>query len=162
MRNEQWFGHGAEVVAAAAGTVVFVRDGQPEGTPYASPTGVEGNEVIVRIGPGVWAFYAHLQPGSVAVAVGDEVAAGQPIGRLGNSGGSLAPHLHFGLLDGPDPRTADSLPFVLDRYTLAGAVDPGAFVAALTGAGASELRAEGTPESQEGTLPLNLTVADFC
>ena len=150
-----------------AGTVVFVRDGLPDGTPYAPPAAVNhpadlgGNQVIVRMGPGVWAFYAHLQPGSIAVAVGDEVAAGQPIGRLGNSGGSLAPHLHFGLLDGPDPLTANSLPFVLDRYTLAGAVDPGAFAAALTGAGAPALRAEGTPGPQAGTLPLNLTVTDF-
>ena len=161
MRNEQWFGHRAEVVAAAAGTVVFARDGLPEGTPYAPPTGVEGNGVIVQIGPGAWAFYAHLQPGSVAVAVGDQVAAGQLLGRLGNSGGSLAPHLHFGLLDGPDPLTANSLPFVLDRYTLVGAVEPSTYVAVLTGSGAPALRAEGPPGPQASTLPLNLTVTDF-
>ncbi len=161
MRNEQWFGHGAEVAAAAAGTVVFARDGRPEGTPFAPPMPAEGNQVVVRIGPGVWAFYAHLQPGSVAVAVGDEVATGQPIGRLGNSGGSLAPHLHFGLLDGPDPLTANSLPFAIDRYTLMGSVDPAAFVTALTGSGVPELKPEGTPEPQAGSLPLNLTVADF-
>ena len=86
---------------------------------------------------------------------------GQPIGTLGNSGSSLRPHLHFGLLDGPDPMTASSLPFVLDHYTLVGSVTPAAYVAALTGAAGPQLPVEGNPEPQAGTLPLNLTVADF-
>ena len=166
-RPEQWFGHGAEITVVALGTVVFVRDGLAEGAPYSLPPVLEqpadagGNQIIVRIAPDAWAFYAHLQPGSVTVAVGDEVATGQPLGRLGNSGNSIAPHLHFGLLDGPDPMTATSLPFVIDRYVLAGAVDPDAFVAVLTNAGPPELRAEGTPRPESGTLPLNLTVTDF-
>ncbi len=103
----------------------------------------------------------ELELDAVAVAVGDEVAAGQFLGRLGNSGSSLAPHLHFGLLDGPDPLTANSLPFVLDRYTLVGAVDPDAFVTALTGSGVPELPAEGASGPQVGTVPLNVTVTDF-
>jgi hypothetical protein len=57
--------------------------------------------------------------------------------------------------------TATSLPFVLDRYVLASMVDPAAFVAVLTGVGEPVLPAEGTPEPQAGTLPLNLTVTDF-
>jgi hypothetical protein len=160
--NEEWFGHGAEVSAAAPGTVVFVRDGLAEGTPYRGPAAIAeaadlgGNQVIVRIAPDVWAFYAHLQPGSVAVAVGDEVETGQPLGRLGNSGNSFAPHLHFGLLDGPGPMTANSVPFVLDRYTLVGAVPPEDW-----GLDMRELRVEGTPRTETASLPLNLTVTDF-
>jgi hypothetical protein len=165
--NEQWFGYGAEVRAAAAGTVVFVRDGEPEGTPFVTPPPEQqaahpgGNQVVVQIAPDVWAFYAHLQPGSLTVAVGDEVAVGQPIGTLGNSGSSLSPHLHFGLIDGPDPQTANSVPFALDRYTLVGSVTPAAYIAALTGAAGPQLPVEGSPEPQTGTLPLNLTVTDF-
>ena len=64
------------------------------------------------------AIYAHLQPGSITVAPGDNVITGHILGKIGNSGNSLAPHLHFGLLDWPQPETANILPFVLDRYTL--------------------------------------------
>ena len=164
-RPEQWFGHGAGVVAAANGTVVAVRDGLPEQPPNSLPAGMDptrttGNHVIVQIRPDVWTLYAHLQPGSIAVAVGDEVAAGQPLARLGNSGNSLAPHLHFGLLDGPDPSRANSVPFVVDRYTVSGAVDPASYRAAFTGTGPLRLRTDTAPVPQSGTLPLNLDVID--
>jgi hypothetical protein len=162
---QQWFGHGAGVVAAAGGRVVAVRDGLPEQSPNSLPAGIDpnqttGNQVIVQIRPDSWALYAHLQPGSIGVAVGDAVIAGQPLGRLGNSGNSLAPHLHFGLLDGPDPRTANSVPFVLDRYTVTGAVDPASYLAAFTGSGPLRLRTDTTPVAQSGTLPLNLAVVE--
>ena len=163
---EQWFGHGADVVAAADGTVVAARDGLPEQSPSSLPAGIDptqttGNHVIVQIRPDTWALYAHLQPGSIAVAAGDEVVAGQPLGRLGNSGNSIAPHLHFGLLDGPDPGNASSVPFVLDRYAVSGAVDPASYLAAFTGTGPLQLRGDTTPGAQAGTLPLNLAVVDL-
>ena len=64
---------------------------------------------------------------------------------MGNSGNSIAPHLHFGLLDGPDPGTANSLPFVLDHYTVSGAVDPASYLAAFAGTGPLRLRTDTTP-----------------
>lgn len=64
----------------------------------------------------MYAFYGHVQQGSV----GDRVKSGQQIGRLGKSGNSFGPHLHFALLDAPEYFQADSIPFVLDRYTLEG------------------------------------------
>ncbi len=163
---EQWFGYGAEITAAAAGTVVFVHDGVPDQPPLTLPSSLAdsvdagGNQVIIQIAPDVWAFYAHLQPGSVAVEVGDTISVGQPLGRLGNSGNSLGPHLHFGLLDGPGPMTANSVPFGLDSYTLVGAVAPEAVFALLTGEGVT-LPVTGGSQPQAGTLPLNLTVTDF-
>src|SRR5438093_619526 len=48
---------------------------------------------------------------------------GAPLAKIGNTGPSLGPHLHFGLLNRPDMFTARSLPFVIDSYTLAGTVD---------------------------------------
>jgi hypothetical protein len=165
-RNEQWFGFGVEVTAAAPGTVVVARDGLPDGTPKRLPVPGRpgdgaGNHVIVEIAPTVWAFYAHLQVGSVAVKPGDRVEVGQLIGRLGNSGNSIGPHLHFGLVDGIDPLTASSVPMVLDRYDLTGAVEPASLFAALGDPGALRLRREDLARPQRGTLPLNLTVADF-
>src|SRR5204863_6220574 len=67
--------------------------------------------------------YEHLQPNSLTVKVGDKVKSGAVIAKLGNSGPSTGAHLHFGLLDRPDVFTGRSLPFVFDRYTLAGTVD---------------------------------------
>ena len=171
-RNADWLGYGAEITAAAAGAVVHVRDGQPEETPNMPPVHVDepaavgGNQVMIEIAPGVWMFYAHLQPGSVAVAVGDEVAVGDPIGLVGNSGNSTAPHLHFGLLDAPDPLAGDSVPMVLDHYTLTGIIDPAladqrATPAAATSASTPVAPVEVRSEAQTDTLPLNLTVVEF-
>jgi hypothetical protein len=166
-RNEQWFAFGADVLAATEGTVVHVRDGMPEEIPNEPPVAVlqpadyAGNQVVIQLTPAVWAVYAHLQPGSLRVAVGDRVTPGQPLGRLGNSGNTTAPHLHFQLSDGPDVLTANSLPFVFDRYTLAGTVDPLTAQAALGAGSAPGVTLVGTPQAQAGTYPLYASVATF-
>ena len=70
-----------------------------------------GNHVILGLGNGTYAAYAHLQRGSLTVREGDSVHAGQPLARCGNSGDSSEPHLHFQLMDGPDPDAARGVPF---------------------------------------------------
>ncbi|MEV4684007.1 M23 family metallopeptidase [Streptomyces kurssanovii] len=70
-----------------------------------------GNHVVLDLGDGVFAAYAHLRRGSLTVRPGDRVRAGQPIARCGNSGNSSEPHLHFQLMDGPDADTALGVPF---------------------------------------------------
>ncbi len=112
-----------------------------------------GNEVFIEIAPGVFAFYAHFQPGSIQVQPGEKVTTGQVLGLLGNTGNSSAPHLHFALLDGPDGLAANSLPFVIDAWTLEGTAGPGDAPA--------DVRLEGESGVQRETLPLDLTVADF-
>lgn len=72
---------------------------------------VVGNHLVLDLGDGTYAAYAHLQRGSLAVRPGDRVVAGQRIARCGNSGNSTEPHLHFQLMDGPDPDTARGVPF---------------------------------------------------
>lgn len=122
-KNANWFGYGEPLLAVADGRVVAVKDGIIENVPF-SPTmavpitleTVGGNHVILDIGGGRYAFYAHLIPGSVVVRVGDRVKAGQQVGRLGNSGNSTAPHLHFHLGDAPSPLGTEGLPFVVDEF----------------------------------------------
>ena len=69
---------GAKVLAVADGTVVNLQDGRPEETPPNFPQGYDllqllGNFVIVDIGQGHFAFYAHFQPNSLKVHKGAKV-----------------------------------------------------------------------------------------
>lgn len=126
--NEQFYGFGAPVLAVAGGTVVAVQDGIAESTPFTTSApetkeGFGGNSIMLKIDDGVYAFYGHLQTGSLTVRVGEKVKAGQVLGKLGNTGPSQGPHLHFGLLDSPDAFTGTSLPFVITKATLTGTVD---------------------------------------
>ncbi|MFF4318675.1 M23 family metallopeptidase [Streptomyces sp. NPDC001568] len=72
---------------------------------------VLGNHVVLDLGEGRYAVYAHLRRGTLAVRPGDRVSAGRLLAECGNSGNSTEPHLHFQLMDGPDPDTARGLPF---------------------------------------------------
>ncbi|MFB4316063.1 M23 family metallopeptidase [Actinomadura sp. 21ATH] len=76
-----------------------------------------GNHVILDIGDGVYAVFAHLRRGSLRVAKGDRVRAGDPLGEVGNSGNSSEPHLHFHLMDGPRPLVAAGIPFAFPYET---------------------------------------------
>ncbi len=60
-----------------------------------------GNHVILDHGNGEYSFLAHLQKGSVAVEVGDEVEVGTFLGLCGNSGNTSEPHIHYHLQDTP-------------------------------------------------------------
>ncbi|MDP9844692.1 M23 family metallopeptidase [Streptosporangium lutulentum] len=75
------------------------------------PGQVVGNHVVIDLGEGTYAMYAHLQRGSLAVREGDRVRAGQLLARCGNSGNSTEPHVHFQLMDNPDLDVAHGVPF---------------------------------------------------
>ena len=125
-----WPFFGVEVHSVADGVVVRTQDGLPEEIPGIAPVGATvtsagGNYVVVDIGGGNFAFYAHLQPGSLRVSVGDTVAAGQVLGLLGNSGNTTAPHLHFHVMDGPLPLASNGRPFRFDHFTSEGTVTNG-------------------------------------
>lgn len=96
---------GVDVVAAAPGTVVATHDGEFD-RHKSWQSGVTWNVVVVDHGDDYVAYYGHLKNGSVAVAVGQEVAGGQVLGQVGSSGRSDMPHVHFevrkGYVDGSD------------------------------------------------------------
>jgi hypothetical protein len=126
-KPEDWLCYGVEILAVAPGTVVEVVRDLPNVAPGKNPEGltiaqIAGNRVIIDMGSGHYAMYAHLAPGSIPVHVGDYVRQGQKIGLLGNTGNSSAPHLHFQLMDRPSSLDATSLPFVFDHMQLEGRV----------------------------------------
>lgn len=96
---------GVPIFAAFDGTVVATNDGQPDenscacgaGLPGwpACPPGTMANMVIIDHGAGRLGYYLHMRTNSVAVSVGETVAAGQQIGEVASSGCSTHPHLHF-------------------------------------------------------------------
>lgn len=92
-----------EVLAAADGVVTSIEDGNYDlchGDPTTLENSCDGHEmianhVIVEHPSGATSMYWHLMEGSVAVQVGDEVACGDVLGKVGSSGNSSQPHLHF-------------------------------------------------------------------
>ena len=116
---------GADIHAVADGRVVGVMTDLPEQVAGRSPTGLPldqygGNHIVQDIGGGNYAFYAHLKTGSLQVKPGDQLTKGQVIAQLGNTGNTDAPHLHFHVMDTPDPLRSNGLPFVLENYRLDG------------------------------------------
>ncbi|MEU9862094.1 M23 family metallopeptidase [Streptomyces sp. NPDC047971] len=129
-RSEDFPAFGAPLLAVADGTVVHAEDGQRdhlsrnslpalaylmlvESTVRAlsGARRVTGNHLVLDLGDGTYAMYAHLQRGSLGVRAGERVVAGQELARCGNSGNSTEPHVHFQLMDGPDLDTARGVPF---------------------------------------------------
>ena len=54
-----------------------------------------GNMVLINHGDGYKTRYGHMVSGSITVSVGEYVEAGQTIGKVGSTGNSTGPHLHF-------------------------------------------------------------------
>ncbi|AXG82668.1 M23 family peptidase [Streptomyces paludis] len=129
-RNEDFPAFGQPLYAVADATVVHADDHRRDHLSRNSLAGVAyllllesavremggaglivGNHVVLDLGDGTYAMYAHLQRGSLQVRAGDRVRAGQLLARCGNSGNSSEPHLHFQLMDHPDLDVASGIPF---------------------------------------------------
>ena len=122
---------------------------------------IGGNMLVIDIGGGRYVFYAHLQPGSLKVKVGDKVKTGDVLGQLGNTGNSDAPHLHFHVMDGPSPLDAHGLPFVFTHFTGIGVVDSASQAAVFGKGAAAIIDRSALTGPHRNQMPLNDQVVDF-
>lgn len=129
---------GQEVYSPCDGIVVVAEDGYAENEKtnlladmsnayknahYFDPEkddiqSVAGNYVIIKYSENVYAALCHLQTGSVQVSVGQMIKKGEVIGRVGHSGNSFAPHLHFQLMDSSDISVANGVPCAFEQYEI--------------------------------------------
>jgi hypothetical protein len=136
VRLQDWFGWGQPIFSATDGLVVRAEDGWPERNPVhlirdipirvknawafnrektKDVRPLSGNFIIIETNAG-YAVYAHAQTGSIIVSPEDRVIPGQRLGNVGHSGNSTAPHLHFQLMDDPDPWKAQGIPCRFREY----------------------------------------------
>jgi Peptidase family M23 len=121
--------YGKDVLAVADATVASVIDNLPNEIPGKMPTNIaiekaDGNSIVLDLGAGRYALYAHLKPGSIKVRAGDTVKLGQTIALVGNSGNTLEPHLHFHVMNHASPLASNGLPYEIDSFTVT-ATSPG-------------------------------------
>jgi murein DD-endopeptidase MepM/ murein hydrolase activator NlpD len=141
-RFDDYYAYGADVLAAADGHVISAANDQPE-DPSAMQRpdetqeayfgrlqkeqgerlakglkAITGNYVMIDHGKNEYSLYAHLQPGSVRVEVGAHLKAGDVIGKLGSSGNSTEPHLHFHVCDKSEPLMCAGIPVNFSNVTI--------------------------------------------
>ena len=141
---EDYFIFDREVLAAADGIVAAMENRFPDQmvknpqenfikrvsdlTPQLQQQGVSlqnirsGNYIVLDHQNGEFGYYCHLRQ-HILVKPGEKVKKGQVIARVGNSGNSSEPHLHFQLMDDKDFATANGLPVVFEDINLETALD---------------------------------------
>lgn len=147
-----YYSYGKSVFAVADGRVLVARDGLPDNIPGhgeafhpAVPITLEtvaGNTITLDLGGGQFAYYLHLQPGSLRVKTGDRVRRGQVLGNIGASGDAREPHLHFEVTTSLKLLAGEGVPYLIDRFRC-------------------ENTADGTIELRTRELPLDKSIVIF-
>jgi murein DD-endopeptidase MepM/ murein hydrolase activator NlpD len=160
--------YGKDVLAVADAKVASVIDNLPDQVPGKMPTNIpieqaDGNSIVLDLGFGRYALYAHLKPGSIKVRAGDTVKRGQTIALVGNSGNTLEPHLHFHVMNHASPLASNGLPYEIDDFTVT-ATSPG--TAAFDAAAAKGIPLATTPflpgpRHVTNGLPLDQLIISF-
>lgn len=136
--NTDYPGFGRTLISPADGVVVHARSDRPD-QPVGDASnpdyfadefkplggGDPGNHLVIDHGNGEFSMIAHFMAGSMLVREGARVRQGQALGKLGHSGDTDNPHVHYQLQAGPDWQNADGLPVrfgnvdqeILDRGT---------------------------------------------
>jgi len=136
VRLQDCYGWGQPIFSATAGVVIQIEDGLPERNPVHLARdlsinlknnlaliskkmidfrSLSGNFIIIETNYG-FAVYAHVQTGSIKVSPGDKILSGQLLANVGHSGNSIAPHLHFQLMDHSNPWKAQGIPCCFRTY----------------------------------------------
>lgn len=134
IKVDKSYSWGQPVHAPVKGIVVDVSDGWSDrrnlnfikdlwnllfNRPKLNPNDIRpfaGNYIIIQ-SEGFYVFIAHLQQNSIKIKKGDQVEAGHLLGKVGNSGFTLEPHLHFQLLDQINDLTnSNAPPFLIAVY----------------------------------------------
>jgi hypothetical protein len=158
---------GKPVLAVADGVVMEVIDGVPEQTPGKYPTNIsveeaDGNSVMLDLGERRYAMYAHMKTGSIKVHKGEHVKMGQVIGLVGNTGNSVAPHLHFQVNDRPSSLASNGLPYEIREFQIAGkTLGTKAFDEAEEKGTPLAIAPTSPPVSGNGMLPLDQLIISF-
>jgi hypothetical protein len=157
--------YGKPAYAVADARVVVADDNMDDSPigalPNLTPDKADGNCVVLDLGQGRYALYAHFKPHSVRVHVGQQVHRGEILGLVGTSGNSSEPHLHFHVTDGPS-LMSNGLPYVLRHFNATRrGLSTAAFDQAILDARPlpTEPLSGGAPHTDE--YPLDLTIADL-
>jgi hypothetical protein len=155
------------VYAVADATVVAVVNAYPDSPPGALPANMtleqaDGNHVILDLGNGHYALYAHLAPNSLMVTPGQRVRQGEMLGRVGTSGNSSEPHLHFQVSDGPNPLASNGVPYVIQQFTASQrAISTEAYDQATANGQPMPIEPIAGAPQRIQAMPLDLLIVDF-
>lgn len=121
-----YYAYDQPVLAVADGRVLVARDGLPNNIPGhgaafhpAAPITLEtatGNNIVLALGGGQFAYYMHLNSGTLNVKAGDRVHKGDVIAHIGSSGDAREPHLHFEVTDSPTALLGEGLPYEINHF----------------------------------------------
>jgi hypothetical protein len=162
-----WASYDSDVLAVADGRVVKTEQSLDDQIPGSLPdpetitlANVDGNYIVLDLGHGVFAFYAHLRRNSISVMPGEHVKRGQVLAKLGNTGNTSAPHLHFQLMDGTSTLGSNGIPYVIDTFEYAGEVSAAKFASGNMEGTWNDARMR-PPSVRHGQFPLDRAVVDF-
>jgi hypothetical protein len=118
-QNQHYYAFDKTVLAPADGEIIKlindVKDNQP-GEMNASQ--LTGNTIIIKTDQDEYLLLAHLKQGSIRVAEGERLQAGQVVAKVGNSGNSSEPHLHMQLMDAENMANATGIRMRFDDIEL--------------------------------------------
>jgi hypothetical protein len=167
-KDESYNIYGKEAIAVADAKVASITDKYPSQTPGKYPTNItfeeaDGNSVVLDLGGGRYALYAHFQKGTIRVHPGDTVKRGQVLALVGNSGNSLVPHLHFHVMSTAIPLASNGLPYEIDSFRVTGATVGGteAFDNAEAKGTPLPMKPFSPPLSPRNAMPLDQLIITF-
>jgi len=119
--NEDYYCFGQSIYAPGDGIVVAVENGAldnpvPNVTPNHEGIRGLGNYLVIDHRNGEYSFLVHFQHGTIVVHVGDVVVQGQVLGKIGSSGNSTEPHLHYHMQTTADILDGEGLPTQFQDY----------------------------------------------